>query len=142
MKTVSRVIAMAILFGTCALTYAQGGPTGRWQAESTPRGTSWMAVLSANGPNVIGAVSSCASNQGREISDGTIDGDTITFKCSVGARRITFTGRMSGDEIASPSLGKCRFPKVIFLFRPPIEYLTPQHRDGLPPNAFLIPRTL
>lgn len=100
LKTESSAFALAILFATCAPSYAQTGLTGRWQAESTPPGTTWTAVLRVDGPNVIGAVSSCSFNQGREISEGTIDGNTITFKCFIGARRITFTGRLSGDEIA------------------------------------------
>src|SRR5687768_16668663 len=74
----------------------QGGLTGRWQAESTPPGTTWTAVLRVDGPRVVGAISSC----GVEISEGTITGNRLTFKCSLGPRTTMFTGTISDDEIA------------------------------------------
>jgi alcohol dehydrogenase (cytochrome c) len=80
-------------------TFAQASITGRWRAESNPPGTVWTAVLRADGTRVIGAVSSCASNQGAEISDGAISRDAITFQCRVGRRHVTFTGTVKGDEI-------------------------------------------
>ena len=82
---------------------AQAGPTGTWRAESTPPGTTWTAVLRLDGSRVIGAVSSCASNNGAiEIYEGSIDGNTIRFKCKSlnGVRTMTFTGRINGDELA------------------------------------------
>ena len=75
--------------------FAQTGPTGRWQAESTPPGATWTAVLRADGPRVIGALSSC----GLEISEGSINGNRVSFKCSIGPRTTTFTGTITGDEI-------------------------------------------
>lgn len=86
-----------------AVTVTQSGPAGMWQAESSPPGTMWTAALRVDGPRIIGAVSSCASPRGEfEIFQGHIDGNTITFKCRNlnGARTITFTGRINGDEIA------------------------------------------
>ena len=74
---------------------AQAGITGRWQAQSNPPGTTWTAVLREDGPRVVGALSSC----GPEISDGTVNGNTLTFKCTIGPRTTTFTGTISGDEI-------------------------------------------
>ena len=81
------------------VTFAQTSLTGRWLAESNPPGTTWTAVLRADGARVIGAVSSCASNQGAEISDGAIDGNAITFQCRVGRRHVTFNGTVSDGEI-------------------------------------------
>ena len=74
---------------------AQAGITGRWHAQSNPPGTTWTAVLREDGPRVVGAISSC----GPEISDGTVNGNTLTFKCTIGPRPTTFTGTISGDEI-------------------------------------------
>ena len=78
--------------GTAA---AQGGLTGRWQAESTPPGTTWTAVLRADGPRVVGAISSC----GLEISEGAVVGSVVTFKCSLERRTTVFRGTLRGDEI-------------------------------------------
>src|SRR5712692_2104991 len=101
MRNVSYVFVFAILFAACGLTFAQTGPTGTWRVEGVGTSFPWEVVLRVDGPRLIGAVSSCASIN-VEISEGTIDGNTITFKCTSGdgQRTITFTGRIGGDEIA------------------------------------------
>ena len=48
-------------------------------------------------------MSSCASNRAEiEIYDGEIRGDSITFRCDSldGNRTMTFTGKLTGDQIA------------------------------------------
>ena len=103
--SIKKRFVLAILFATCALTYAQTGPsgvTGTWQTESVcTRGCDWMVALRADGPKLTGAARSCASAP-IEISEGRIDGNTITFKCNSadGGRTITFTGRINGEVIA------------------------------------------
>src|SRR5688572_24452494 len=87
----------ALLMGLPLCVHAQ--ITGTWRAE-TP-GTTWTAVLRQDGPGVIGVVSSCASLQGtgREITTGAVNGNTVTFECASGSRRVTFNGQLKGDQI-------------------------------------------
>ena len=85
-----------------AVAFPQTQLTGTWQAESAPGGPTWKAVLRADGPRLIGAVSSCASRQGAfEIFEGKLDGNMVTFKCKSGdgQRTLTLTGEINGDEI-------------------------------------------
>ncbi len=72
-----------------------------WRAEVA--GRSWTAVLRVEGPRLLGVVSSCASYPDDiAISEGRVDGSTVTFKCTSpdGARTLTFTGQLKGDRIA------------------------------------------
>ena len=96
-----RILFMAALALRLA---AQTGPTGTWQAEIPGRPTPWRTVLLASGSNVFGATNSCATrNPGAfELFDGHFDGSVVTFKCKSSADRptLTFTGRLSSDEIA------------------------------------------
>lgn len=88
---------------TIAVTFVQTGAAGSWRVDGTAPGTSWTAVLRVDGPRLIGAVSTCSSNQGAfEISEGRVDGNTITFKCTSGdgQRTLTLTGEVASDEIA------------------------------------------
>ena len=81
---------------------ATPSPAGTWRAESAAATYRWRAVLRVDGPRVIGVVGSCASLPGLiEITDGRVDRDTITFKCTSpnGARTLTFIGTVRGDEI-------------------------------------------
>ena len=89
-------VLLVALFPKPAAT--QRGIGGRWQAESTPPGTTWTAVLQSDGTRVLGALSSCAL----EISDGVIVGNDVTFKCITADKNrvITFRGTLNGDEIA------------------------------------------
>lgn len=94
--------ALAFLFAASALTYAQTGPTGTWHTASIcAAGCNWTVVLRADGSRLNGAVRDCLSRD-VEISDGHIEGSTITFKCKSldGDRTITFLGRIEGDTIA------------------------------------------
>lgn len=103
MKRISCVFTCAIVFGACVLTQttaAQTGIAGRWHADS-PSGSTLTLVLRVNGPKLTGASDSCASGP-IPISEGNIDGNTITFKCKSldGDRTLTLTGEVNGDEIA------------------------------------------
>ena len=98
-------IRFAIAFATCTLTYSQtgaSGPTGTWQVEGEGATFRWEAVLRADGPNLIGAVSSCASiTDAFEIFDGKIQGATVSFKCRSGdgQRTASLVGKLNGDQI-------------------------------------------
>ena len=99
MRNVSYVLA--ILFATCAPTHAQTGVTGTWQVEGVGAPFPWQVVLRTDASRLTGMVSSCP-RIGSEISEGHVDGNTITFTC----RRedtfgtIAFTGKITGNEIA------------------------------------------
>ena len=97
----SRFYVTLILLATGVPTYAQTGPTGTWEAESVK--SRWTLVLRMDGPRLVGATRACGSPP-IEISDGAIQGDTITFRCQSGVdapqvRTISFTGRINGDRI-------------------------------------------
>jgi len=80
---------------------APTGIDGTWRFESGQ--DSWTAMLKAEGSKLTGTVTSCASNRGViDVFEGRVDGTTITFKCKSlnGVRTLTFTGKVSGDEIA------------------------------------------
>ncbi|MGB0037138.1 MAG: tetratricopeptide repeat protein [Candidatus Acidiferrales bacterium] len=86
--------------------------TGTWKVEAVPFAP-WTFELKADGTKLTGAVSQGSSSavRGRrtslpgpvDIYDGTIDGFAISFKCKIperGDRTITFTGKITGDEIS------------------------------------------
>lgn len=81
------------------VTSAQAVLEGTWRVERP--GAMWTAVLRLDGARVIGAVSSCASNGAVEISEGSVDRDTATFKCTSGDgdRTLAFTARIEGDVL-------------------------------------------
>jgi pimeloyl-ACP methyl ester carboxylesterase len=85
--------AVAVLFAACAHASAQSGFTGTWTAGGQ---TAAIIVLTAAGPQVTGTVAD------RDIYEGRTDGSTVTFKVKSpdGDRTITFTGKITGDEIA------------------------------------------
>ena len=97
MKTVSYVLAMLMV--TSVLVSAQPAITCTWRAEAVGAGP-WTVALTAEGPRLTGRVSACTSLP-VEIYEGSIDGDTISFKCKSpdGDRVVTLTGRIDGDEM-------------------------------------------
>ncbi len=97
----SRFSVALILLATCASTYAQTGPTGTWRIDGDGPSFPWEVSLIADGPSLRGAVNNCVSPQNPEISEGHIDGASITFKCTRGdgVTKIAFTGKVNGDEI-------------------------------------------
>jgi hypothetical protein len=96
-----RYCVVAILFGTCATTFAQTVPFGRWRAEVGP--IPWEVSFNVEGSRLTGTVSSCASSVGAfEIQEGKLDGNTLAFECTSGdgRRHISFAGVIRGSEIA------------------------------------------
>jgi hypothetical protein len=88
-----------------------GEPSGVWIATDVGFAP-WTLMLVANGTKLTGTVSQGGSDPASgyvtaltapvEISDGTINGDTISFKVLApgGARTITFTGTIASSQIA------------------------------------------
>jgi alcohol dehydrogenase (cytochrome c) len=130
---------IAILLATCAPAYTQTGVTGTWQAASGS--DRWTLILRLDGPRLIGAARACGSPP-IEISDGAIDGNTITFKCKSreGAplvHTITLTGKLNGDEITftwdlqgepNPPTGS------IFSLGAPSQFTAKRVPDGIDPE--------
>jgi len=86
-------------------------PTGTWKAQDVAYAP-WTLNLRVEGNTLKGTVSQGRYNPARgrmtsftepvEIYDGTIHGNTISFKCNSprgGDRTITFIGEIHGDEI-------------------------------------------
>ena len=75
--------------------------TGLWQASDASAGP-WSIELTQNGTTLTGTVRQAGAQGGPvTISDGSVAGNTLTFKAVSpdGARTITFTGALKGDEI-------------------------------------------
>ena len=93
----------SILFATLPLTFttqAQTGVTGTWRVEGVGPAQPWTLILKETGTKLTGAVNNCGAPR-VEISEGSIDGDTIRFECRRpdGSITIALTGRINGDEI-------------------------------------------
>jgi hypothetical protein len=76
--------------------------TGSWQVTGVVNAP-WTIQLTQNGTVVTGTVRQIGGNPGPvNISEGTINGSTVTFKAVSpdGARTITFTGTVKANEIA------------------------------------------
>jgi hypothetical protein len=98
------------------ISHPQGGgtplpPTGTWEAQGVPYAP-WVLNLRAEGNTLIGIVRQAQfdlPNGGKTaltnpapIYDGTIQGNTVSFKCDSpggGDRIVTFTGVINGDVI-------------------------------------------
>src|SRR5262249_36016019 len=103
MKTPILLLALA-LFSRSALA---ADVTGTWKAEfDTQRGLQkYTFTLKQDGPSVTGKADVEREGEKREaeLKEGKIEGDVVTFveplKIQDNELRITFTGKISGDEI-------------------------------------------
>lgn len=98
-----------ILMLTAALVFITGTAlaadvTGKWQAEMQGRDGAKRTTtfnLKADGDKLTGTVSNPMGD--REISEGKIDGDNISFVVNVefngNAMKMNYTGKVTGDEI-------------------------------------------
>lgn len=102
MPHLQRTVVVMLCLATVP-TIAQDTVNGTWQVESTAAAPSWSVFLRVDGDSVTGVVSRCASAQARptDISDGRLDGKSLTFKCTSGDRdrTVTFAGTVEGDTI-------------------------------------------
>ena len=104
-------LLLAFFFAAPVATFAQSGITGIWKATDVGFAP-WTLTLQADGSQLTGTVSQGAADPASSymtsltapvgISDGTINGDTISFKVVApgGSRTITFVGTIDGDQIA------------------------------------------
>lgn len=98
-------IAALALFATGLFA---GDPSGKWTAEVEGRNGQKRTVtmnLKAAGDKLTGTVTQMGGE--REIMDGKISGDEISFAVEVEfqgeKRKIEYTGKMVGDELKMKS---------------------------------------
>lgn len=100
MKILNLALASALL----AAPLMAADVTGKWEATVPGRGGEMTMTfdLKADGEALSGTVSSERMGES-EITDGKVDGDTVSFKqtMEMGPRKITFaySGKVSGDEL-------------------------------------------
>lgn len=81
------------------LAHGQSRISGTWQAEIQPNAF-WTVELRSEGTRLTGSVG--ISGDQVEITDGRIDGNTVSFTVETpdGDRTITFSGTIMGNDIA------------------------------------------
>lgn len=96
-----RLTLLSCLFALAALA---ADVSGKWTAETQGRGGQTRTVtmtFKADGSNLTGSISGPRGET--EISDGKVDGDTVTFtvvrEFNGNTMKINYTGKVSGDEI-------------------------------------------
>jgi pimeloyl-ACP methyl ester carboxylesterase len=147
---------LVILFAITPIVHAQTeqhGVTGTWRVDGVGQfqvGPTfpWEVVLKAEGAQLTGMVNSCVSlGRNAPIHDGHVEANLVRFKCTSGdgARTITFTGTLDGDEIAFTQElqvkdgGNPPTPQQALLFGPqaPPRFVARRVPDGQLANAFL-----
>jgi hypothetical protein len=97
-RAMATAMVSAALSLMASTAQAQSGITGTWITHNFGDGPN-LIDLQANGTRVTGTIS-----RGQAVThlyDGSISGNTVTFKASAtGNRIITYTGRQNGDELA------------------------------------------
>ncbi len=103
MKTHITLLTLA----ACSLSVLGANITGTWKAEfETQRGLQkYTFTLKQDGASVTGKANVEREGEKREadLTEGKVDGDTVTFveplKIQDNELRITYTGKISGNEI-------------------------------------------
>lgn len=121
-----RKLALALLFVTFgAMTALAADVSGKWSGTiTTPRGDQQITfTFKADGAALTGTVTTPRGDI--DITDGKIDGDTISFtqKMSFNGNDITinYTGKVDGDSIKfTRTLGD----------RPPIDFTATRVKEG------------
>src|SRR5688500_16559153 len=102
-----RIVVFAMLLGVVPpFAYAQTPTTltGTWQAGADGQ-RPWLVIFRQEDSRLAGIVSSCGSAPvgvvAAEIYGGSVDKNTLRFKCKSGedGREITFQGRHNANEI-------------------------------------------
>ena len=97
-------LRLAMLSCLLAVAAFAADATGKWTAEMQGRGGQTRQVtmnLKADGAKLTGTVGSPQGDT--EITDGKVDGDTISFNVvrefNGSSFKMVYTGTVSGDEI-------------------------------------------
>jgi hypothetical protein len=120
MKARKALFLLVFALAVPVFANAQSGITGTWKVKDVGFAP-WTIKLQADGTKLTGTVQQSPINRASgmmtdltqpiEIFDGSIDGDTISFKCSSpdnGDRTVTFAGKIHGDEITFTRTVKIR----------------------------------
>ncbi len=98
-----KIRLFVLLCALAAVAFA-ADVTGKWTAEMQGRGGQSMTqtiTLKADGNNLTGTIS--GRNGDTEISNGKIDGDTVSFdvvrEFNGNSMTMHYTGKVSGDQI-------------------------------------------
>lgn len=101
-----RLVLLACL--AAAVSFAADA-TGKWSAEMAGRGGQTRTVtmnLKADGAKLTGTIGGPQGDT--EITDGKVDGDTITFvvtrEFQGNSVKMNYTGKVAGDEIKFKSV--------------------------------------
>lgn len=98
-----RILSLLALVGIFTLVAAAADPSGTYKAEVQGRnGSQTLTItLKADGANLSGTVANARGEM--PISDGKVDGDTVTFtqKMKMQDREMVmkWTGKVEGDSI-------------------------------------------
>ena len=99
-----KLITTGLLLGLLSLTALAADITGKWTAQVPGRGGQTRDVtfnFKVDGNTLTGTVSGPQGDM--EISDGKIDGDTISFTQTMefngNSMKFVYKGTVSGDEI-------------------------------------------
>jgi hypothetical protein len=96
------VLLVSSVLGFIGLLFAQSvNATGTWLATGVPY-EPWTFQLKQDGTKLTGTIEQNGALRGPvDIYEGTLNGAAISFKAKSpdGARAITFTGTIKGDEI-------------------------------------------
>jgi hypothetical protein len=121
-----RKLALALLVVTFyAATALAADVSGKWKGTvETPRGSQELSFeFHVDGAKLTGSVTSPRGTS--EISEGKIEGDTITFKQSVSFNgndfTIDYSGKVDGDTI--------KFTRTMG-DRPPTEFTAARFKEG------------
>ena len=79
-----------------AVIHAESALTGKWQGE-TPNGAEIVLDLTASETALTGTLT--RDGQPATITDGTVSGNTFTFKTTINDQTEAFTGEHAGDEM-------------------------------------------
>ncbi len=100
-----RHLTTILVFVVCVAVQAQGGVSGKWQG-TTPSGQPIVLDVKVKAERLTGTFS--LGGQTVQITDGTADATTCTFKVTVDDRTHTFSGRLAGEglELSSEDIEK------------------------------------
>ena len=97
-------LRLVLLSSLLAIGAFAADVSGKWMAEMPGRGGNTQKVtmdLKADGDKLTGSISNPMGETA--ISDGKVDGDTITFTVTREMQgntiKMNYTGKVSGDEI-------------------------------------------
>ena len=99
-----KILQFGLLFAAAALSVFAADPTGKWAASMPGRNGETMSTtfnLKADGDKLTGSVVGARGET--DISDGKVNGDTVTFSVvrefNANSIKMNYTGVMEGDTI-------------------------------------------